>query len=167
MEPAFPQEYLYRQKSSETLCLGLVFAMGTAIALWIALTNDDGMVIRGIRLSPFQARTVYWIVSVAFGSLTCAEASAAILARLFPQRIVLTATAIHVPKSRWSLEVIEIPYATITKLSYSTTKSHIKAWCDRLTTIAYQSREVTIMASRLPAGAYETVCQALKTKTTM
>lgn len=157
MTPSHDQEYEYKPPWSGILFGVLVFGAFSAIGVFAARSNQ-GLVINGIaRLSPQGAAVFWWVLTaISFGFVLVAILMACHRV-IRSQRIVLTPTAIIVPKSRWSHEEIAIPYARIADIAESQAGKH------RFLKILYFHGKIEIQASMLPTRmAYETIRETLK-----
>ena len=156
MPTSTDREYEYKPAWSAIVLAMLVFGMFSIVGV-IAARSNRGLVVDGIAsLSPHGA-AVFWCVltAVSLGFVLVA-ALMAFRRVIRTQRIVLTPTAIIVPKSRWSREETTIPYARIAGLSET------QAGKQRFLKIVYSHGKSEISASMLPTkAAYETIHQSL------
>ena len=111
-------EYEYKARWSAILLGVLLCGAGATVAAALAGSNR-GLIIHGIKLSPEMA-ACFWL------SMTILALGGVLLFLLMAfhrlirtQRIVLTPTAIIVPKGRFSSKMVIIPFSTITDLSVS------------------------------------------------
>lgn len=136
-------EYEYKARWSAILLGVLLCGAGATVAAALAGSNR-GLIIHGIKLSPEMA-ACFWL------SMTILALGGVLLFLLMAfhrlirtQRIVLTPTAIIVPKGRFSSKMVIIPFSTITDLSVSKVSSQ------RFLKITHQCGATTIASSFLP-----------------
>jgi hypothetical protein len=79
------------------------------------------------------------------------------------QRIVLTASAIVVPRSQWPSREVAIPYSTITAVSIATFRPRFSKATFRRLTITCPGGRFVLHDSLLPSdGAFEEIRRVLK-----
>lgn len=101
--PVIERQYNYRPTWKVLLLVGAFFGTASAVFMYLALTNDQNVVINGvIRLSPFGGRIFYGVLA-AVGATFVAVTIFLAYARLTSvQRIALTRTGILVPTGKWN-----------------------------------------------------------------
>lgn len=119
MESLDNREYEYKPRWSVIL-LGILFFGALAVVSAALAHWKQGIVRFDITiLSPEAAEVFWWCwVAVNLGFILYCVLLA-VLRLIRTQRIVLTPTAVILPKSRWSSAEITIPYLVITDLSFS------------------------------------------------
>ena len=140
-------QYEYKPSLSAMLS-GICLSSMCAAISWSVARLNEGLAIGGIELSP-HAATVFWCVLFTLSLGMCLFLAFMAGRRLrHPQRIVLTPTAIIVPRSRWSCNEITIPYASISAVRKTT------AGREAFLIMTHQGRESKIVASFLAAPQF-------------
>ncbi len=139
------QDYDYEYKPRWLVILFgvLLCGTGTTVCAGLALSNF-GLRIWGIRLPPEIAACTWWTLAVTSLGGGCLFLLMAVHRLIRTQRIVLTPTAIIVPKGRFASKVGVIPFSTITDLSV------FQVYSQRLLKITHQDGTATVVSSWLP-----------------
>ncbi len=97
------REYKYRSTWTKLALFGGFFTACTALFIYLALTNDEVLVIQGVlRLSPFGGRIVYWVLAAMSAAFMCCGVFLAFTRLTSVQRIALTPTGIILPTGKWN-----------------------------------------------------------------
>lgn len=151
------RQYDYRPKWTLIILCGMFFGACALVFVTKANGNDRGLKINGIvELSAAGATVVYWVLAAGSMSFVILAVFLAIVRITVHQQIVLTETSITIPRSRWSSEVITVPFGAIVEMSASRVSGQ------RLLKIAYNGGKFTLNASLLPRkGDFDDICLAL------
>ena len=138
-------QYYYRPKWTISV-LGALFFGACALVLGATANgNDRGLIINGIiELSTDGATVFYWVLAGLSIGFVVVTGFMAIVRLTVHQRIALGKTSITVPRSRWSSEEVEVPFAAIVELSASQVSGQ------RFLKIVYNGGKFTLTASMLP-----------------
>jgi hypothetical protein len=145
MEESQARTYEYKPRWLAILLGTLVCGAGATVAAFLARSNH-GIRLHGIRLPPEMAAGVWWsLTTLGLGGVLVFLLMAA-HRLIHTQRIVLTPTAIVVPKGRVVWKAVVIPYSTILDLSVS------QVYRQRFLKITHQGGEIAIASSFLPTN---------------
>jgi hypothetical protein len=157
---AVERVYEYEPKWTVILLSGVFFGLCAVVLGIKAATNERGLILlRIIELGPQGASWFYWILTA------CGVGFVAIAALLtyhrltVRQRLVLGATALTVPASRWSRTERDIAYRDIFELSTNAVSGQ------RFLVLKHAGGKCVIAASLLPSqAAFEEVCALVESK---
>ena len=138
------KEYEYKAKWSILVLGGGFFGLGTALFIYLAITNDEGLIISGINLSPFGARV--FLLTIAGLSLlfVIGAAFAAYVRWTTTQRIAVTSNGILLPAGRWTSREHQVLFHSITALKKVTVGRQVSLH------IYADGSQYTILKSMLP-----------------
>jgi hypothetical protein len=156
----FEQQFDYRPKWIVIFMCAAFFGLCAAILWHAAVTNDRGIILNGlIEFSTVGATRLLWLLfACSLGFIVLA--GCLVYHRLrYRQQLAFGPEALCVPRSRWSREVLEIPYKSMHSLSES-----IVGW-QRFLYVHHAAGKYTINASMLPSkAAYADVAALLARK---
>jgi hypothetical protein len=157
MEIEGDREYPYKPSWMTIVCLGVFFGLCSVGFGYLASNNQRGLIINGlIEFSPENATLLYWLLWFVCVSFVVLAGVVAIMRVVLPQRVVVTQTALILPKSRWSSEEISIQYQAIISLATSEVSGQ------RFLHVAHSSGKHYVNSSFLPSkAAFEEICEML------
>jgi hypothetical protein len=130
-----------------TMSLAVLFFGACAVFLGMkAAANDRGLIINGlIELSSGGATIFYWVIAATSFVFVAAGVFLTVLGLTLAQRIIVTDSCIVVPKSRFTTELVTVPFDGIQDWSETEVQGH------RFLKIMHQEGTFEIVASMLPA----------------
>jgi hypothetical protein len=143
MIPQCDQQYDYKMPWKAIFGLAFLAVFCVLCSIYFALSGR-GLFIKGIHLPPEIAAGVWWSLCVLCVGVFFFAVYSGVFRLVYRRRIVLSATSIIVPKSRWSCDEIAIPYDSIVGVWEIRTCFH------RFLHIAHSTGEVVIAATFLP-----------------
>ena len=154
------RSYDYRPSWWTIAFAGLFFSTCAGVLGYEAWTNEQGLILNGLIEFDVQGATIFYWVLTALSVGFVAIALSLIYHRFtYNQRLTLGATALRVPKSRFSHEVAAIAYRDIRDLSEARVNGQ------RFLYVVHPGGKYTIVAAMLPSkAAFEEVRDILAAK---
>ncbi len=110
------REYEYQLKAGRIMMRALLYGAGAIFFAYMAMTNDQGLILFVIPLSTSNATGFYGFAAVLAAFFSVFDAVNAERRGKLRQRIAFTEDGLLVPLSKWSTEEVCIPYESIVKL---------------------------------------------------
>lgn len=149
-------KYAYRPRVTIMGLMLAFFSVCAAVSYHCALTNDQALILRGIRLDAGQATVLFWILAAMSTALALFGLFGAVRGMISGQALIMDATAVSLPKSGFSDTVVTVAYDAIMHTKMREMKG------ERLLTIEYVGGKVSVAQSLLSdAATFSSVVHAL------
>ncbi len=149
-------EYPYKPRAWVMVGVVAFFALCGAVMAYTAITNDRGLILDGIPLSP-RGATIFYSVVASLSVLLALAGLAGLVAGLTSEkRLRLTPTELHLPGRPWSRTTTVVPLGEIVDVGLQSVHKQ------RFLMVRHRGGTLSIAESLLPGrAAFEEVGQAL------